>query len=100
MFGSEILDVAIGMIFVYLLLSLICSAVNEMIEAQMKNRARDLEKGIRNLLTDTNLADKLYEHPLIKGLYIDKKGKPSYIPARTFALTLLNIVAPADAATG
>ena len=38
MFGSEMLDVAIGMIFIYLLVSLICSAANELIERQLKNR--------------------------------------------------------------
>ncbi len=36
MFNSNILDVAIGMIFVYLLLSLMCTAANEMIELMLK----------------------------------------------------------------
>jgi hypothetical protein len=94
MLGSAVLDVAIGTIFVYLLLSLICSAVNEFIEAGLKNRAKDLERGIRNLLADDALAAKFYEHPLIKGLFCVNKGKPSYVPSRSFALTLLNIVAP------
>jgi hypothetical protein len=94
MLGSAVLDVAIGMIFVYLLLSLICSAVNEFIEAGLKNRAKDLEKGIRNLLADDALAAKFYEHPLIKALFSAKKGKPSYVPSRSFALAFLNIVAP------
>ena len=94
MFGSPILDVAIGMVFVYLLLSLLCSAANEAIEARLKNRAKSLELGIRNLLGDKGLADKLYEHDLISGLFSDKQGKPSYIPSRTFALALLNTVFP------
>jgi len=50
MFGSELLDVVIGMVFVFLLLSLICSAVNELLETRLKNRAGDLEKGITGLL--------------------------------------------------
>jgi len=94
MFGSPILDVAIGMVFVYLLLSLICSAANEAIEAKLKNRAKSLELGIRNLLGDQGLADKLYAHDLISGLFSDKQGKPSYIPSRTFALALLNTIFP------
>ncbi len=32
MFGSTVLDVAIGLVFVFLLLSLICSAASELIE--------------------------------------------------------------------
>lgn len=100
MFGSPILDVAIGMIFVYLLLSLICSAANELIEAKLKNRAKDLEAGIRNLLGDKGLADKIYSHDLISGLFSAAKGKPSYIPAKTFALALMNTVFPAGTTGG
>jgi len=92
MFGSTILDVAIGMIFVYLLLSLICSAANELIEARLKNRAKDLELGIRNLLGDQKLSDRLYGHALIAGLFSKDRGKPSYIPSRTFSLALLNLL--------
>jgi hypothetical protein len=93
MFGSQILDVAIGMIFVFLLLSLMCSALNETIEARLKNRAKSLELGIRNLLGDDKLADDFYNHALIGALFKDNQ-KPSYIPSRTFALALMNIVAP------
>ena len=100
MFGSPILDVAIGMIFVYLLLSLICSAANELLEAKLKNRAKDLEAGIRNLLGDKGLADKIYSHDLISGLFSADKGKPSYIPAQTFALALMNTVFPAGTTGG
>jgi hypothetical protein len=49
MFGSEVLDVAIGILFVYLTLSLICSAIQEGIAAFFKLRAKDLYMGIRNL---------------------------------------------------
>lgn len=120
MFGSEILDVAIGLIFVFLLLSLMCSAVKEICEAWMKKRATDLEKGIRELLlNDPNdlkaqkenaLVRKLYNHPLVYGLFqgdydpdkIKNNGNysrmsnlPSYIPSSTFALALMDIISPA-----
>ncbi len=52
MFNSNILDVAIGLIFVFLTLSLVCSAANEGIESFLKQRAKNLEKGIRELLGD------------------------------------------------
>lgn len=105
MFGSEMLDIAIGMIFTYLLLSLICSAINELIERQLKNRAADLEQGIRELLDDkdgTGLVTQLYQHGMINGLFKgaynaadkDKSNLPSYIPSRNFALAILGIVAP------
>lgn len=125
MFGSSILEVAIGLVFVYLLLSLMCTALSEIIEAKLKNRATDLERGIRELFgvvidsTDTNdeirkgdLIMKFYNHALISGLfsgpfkerdkeigrwdYLKKTNLPSYIPAANFAQAVLDIVSPND----
>src|ERR1044071_3678541 len=113
MFGSEILDVAIGVIFVFLLVSLICSAIREGIEAWMRSRATHLEQGIRELLHDpgaTGLARALYDHPMVSVLYRGKyqpidtikgwttaltrnKRLPSYIPSRNFALALMDMAA-------
>ena len=72
MFGSDIVDVALGMVFVYLLLSMICSAVKELIEQVMKHRARDLETSPRELPADpdgTGLVQKIYNHGMIFGLF-------------------------------
>lgn len=101
------LDIAIGMIFVYLLISLICSSVNELIERQLKNRAVDLERGIRELLDDKTgegLVTDLYQHGMINGLFKgdynakNKSNLPSYIPSRNFALAIMSIVASKDPA--
>ncbi len=89
LFGSNVLEVAIGMIFVYLLLSLLCSAASELIASLWKFRAKDLERGITKLLSDQKLAEKFFKHPLVKPLYAE--GKPAYVPARTFSLALWNI---------
>lgn len=97
MFGSTILDVAIGIVFIYLLVSLVISAVNELIAALLKSRANNLSKGIQVLLQDPSQngwAARLYEHPLIASLSTPN-SKPSYIPSRTFALALLDLIAPA-----
>ena len=96
MFGSTILEVAIGLLFVYLLLSLLCSAVGEYIEAKFNNRAKYLKEGITLLLNDTagcgiDLASQLYAHGLVRPFYRDGTKLPSYIPSRTFALALWNM---------
>jgi hypothetical protein len=93
-FGSTLLEVAIGVIFVYLLLSLLCSAFSELIEAFIKYRARDLERGISKLLDNPKLTEDFFNHPLIKPL----GEKPSYVPARTFSLALWNIATTKAAA--
>lgn len=106
------LEVAVGIIFVFILVSLICSAIKEGIEAWLKTRAAYLEHGIRDLLNDkkgVGLAKNIYEHPLIYSLFSDSytPGKdskrpsklakggnlPSYIPSKNFALALMDIAA-------
>jgi hypothetical protein len=96
MFGSQVLDVVVGMVFVYLLLSIICTAANEMIAGLFAIRARNLAKGIANLLADNRikgLDELFYDHPLIKSLYRGKR-KPSHIPDHTFALAFIDGIAP------
>ncbi|MBV9767832.1 MAG: hypothetical protein JOZ48_23530 [Acidobacteriaceae bacterium] len=101
MFGSEVLDVAIGLVLLFLILSLICSSIREAIETAVKSRARDLERGIREMFGDLkrqNLVPQFYNHPLINGLFKDQydpskpTNLPSYIPSGTFALTLIDLV--------
>ena len=112
MFGSAILDVAIGVMFVFVLVSLICSALREGLEGWLKTRATHLEEGIRHLLHDEDaqaLAKHVFEHPLIFGLFVGEyeppktsrwpvaltrgRNLPSYIPSRNFALALMDIAA-------
>ena len=84
MLGSSVLDIGIGMIFVYLMVSLMCTAANEALASLFAWRANNLSDGIRNLLDGPNpessaWAKKFYDHPLIQGLY--KQGqKPSVHP--------------------
>jgi hypothetical protein len=114
LFGSAILEVAIGLLFVYFILSLICSSVNEIFASLFKWRAQSLEAGLQNLLCHPEVFRSVMAHPLIKAMGnndaeagVVKRtagsgdegyaGKPSYIPARTFALALFDSLAPAAA---
>jgi len=101
MFGSSVLEVAIGVIFVYLVLSLICTAINEGIATTINKRGKNLFGGIKNLLNDptfTGLAQQVYNHGLVDGMsqdaaIPDKPTRlPSYLPAKTFSLALLDIL--------
>jgi hypothetical protein len=51
-FNSGILELAIGLVFVYLVLGLICTSANEWIAGLLNWRASTLEEGIRRLLSD------------------------------------------------
>ncbi len=108
-----LLDVAIGLCFVYLLLSLICSSLNEGLESLLRNRANDLEVGVRTLLNDPtkhswllsvlpwkssihlgSITREFYFHPLIRNLFQHENQLPTYIPSRNFALALMDLLVP------
>jgi len=114
MFGSATLEVAIGLIFVFILFSTICAAIREGIESFLKTRASYLERGIRELLRGDKkesqvLSTALFRHPLIfslftgdyepgtqtgtPGVFARGKNLPSYIPSKNFALALMDIAA-------
>lgn len=107
---SGIVDVAIGLVFVYLLLSLICSSLTEMAETAIFNcRGKKLCQGLFELFGGDNNPNSImflkafYKNPLIYGLYPDNaeinpgtktqlklSGKlPSYIAPKTFALAFV-----------
>src|SRR5215467_4949607 len=114
MFGSNLLEVAIGVVFIYLLVSLVCSAANEILESWLKNRASDLERGIREMFgpgdpKTPSMMESLYNNAMVnclfRGKYDDAKEQvgrlrdflrkgpdlPSYIPATSFALALMDV---------
>ena len=89
MFGSAILEAAIGTTVVYILLSLCCLVINEWITRLLNLRSRILEKEIRQLL-GPRLSAALAAQPLIHGTF-DGKRYPNYIPTSTFALALMEL---------
>jgi hypothetical protein len=102
MFGSTILDVAVGVVFGFLAISLFTSAAVEAINSYLKLRAVNLKSGIMALVNDptfTGLAKKLYEHGSISPFgpgtaadtYQNKKELPSYIDKAQFARALMDV---------
>ena len=99
-----IVEVAIGLAFLFFLLSVIASALNEAIAGMWRLRARDLEKGISNLITGSTrpsesgkaLVEELYSNTLING-YGKDKHKPSYVSSRSFRNAILEITGLLDA---
>jgi hypothetical protein len=100
--NSTVLDWAIGIVFAYLLLAIICTTVNEWIAGIVSLRAKTLAKGIRQLLDNQKGSDntlsflqEFYAHPLISGMLAPGKtaadGHPAYLPSRTFATTVMDL---------
>lgn len=104
------LDIAIGLAFLYFLLSIVCSSIGEIIAAIFKLRAKNLETGLRVLLGSQTATDTFFKDWRIGMLHTPKwfrdpmkdgkpRGrKPSYIPPQTAALVLVDTFVPAAAA--
>ncbi|SKB14877.1 conserved hypothetical protein [Planktothrix sp. PCC 11201] len=92
------LNVAIGLFFIYLLLSLLISEIQEFLASSIFDwRAKNLYRSIQFILGNS-AAKLLYQYPLIKSWkdYKQRVNKnsvgPSYIPNSTFALALISVI--------
>src|SRR5690349_20993488 len=107
MSGSIVIEIAIGLVLVYLTFSLFSSAINEWIARFLALRAAGLRKGLDELfedVTESGFASLFHAHPLIDALKPakvpllrrwlpsrDRVQYPSYISAQTFAIALMDL---------
>jgi hypothetical protein len=97
MFNSVVLNVVIGLVFIYLIYSLLATIIQEIIATKMCLRAEMLKKGISRMLDDDNdtkgLSNAFYSHPLIKYLGEKKtRSKPAYLTAKNFSKVLIDLM--------
>lgn len=93
---NAFIDIAIGLVLMYLVLSLLCTVINEYISSFMALRAKALQAGLTKLLDVPALKTAFDRHGLIAGVKDAKSGsEPSYIPGRTFAMALFGSLDPA-----
>ena len=108
MFNSAVLDVAIGLIFTFLAVSLVTSSVTEALASLLKWRSATLLTGIKNLLNDDafeGLAKSIYNHALINPRADGKAGSekemkilPTYVDPKQFADALIDVAKVAEGA--
>jgi hypothetical protein len=93
---DAVLEVAIGMIFVWLIMSIGTLEIQNRISLWLNWRADLLEKTIRDMLKDPQMVRNLYDHPIIQQLTPrDKKNnlkRPDYIPNRVFATVAFEVI--------
>ncbi|MGE5107963.1 MAG: hypothetical protein ACM3H8_10485 [Sphingobacteriales bacterium] len=120
MFNNVALDVVIGLVFIYLLYSLLASVIQEIIATHFDFRAKILEKAILRMLNDgqsdkqpwkdrlsgymtllrrasqvkgKKFAEAFYNHPLVKCLAEDTwHSKPSYLRAENFSKVVVDLL--------
>ena len=127
MFNNVALDVFIGLIFVFLLYSLMATIIQEIIATRFAIRAKVLEKAIlrmledgkttgdipyldringilhifnlKNLMKGKKVAPWFYAHPLIKYLAEDNwYSKPAYISSANFSKVIMDLLKGFDQA--
>jgi hypothetical protein len=97
MFGSTIIDVLIGLFLVYIVLSMMASAVNEFISNWLDKRAKDLETFVKNLFAETQQSGggstkvNDFFSSIFVNTQIGTKQLPSYITKEDFVQTLFDV---------
>lgn len=101
------LDVTISIAFIMTFLCLLSTGIQEFISHVFDQRYKILRDGVSSLLhaDDANhLVDQVFKHPLVTSLVrctaADGVGKPSYLPATTFAQVVVSNLRQAAAAAG
>jgi hypothetical protein len=126
MFQNPALDIVIGLVFIYLLYSLLATILQEFIATKLAFRSKVLEKAIIRMLEDGKsttshrITDRLngffhilgkpnmlkgrqvatwfYAHPLIKYLGEDNfYSKPAYLSSKNFSKVLVDLLKGMDA---
>ncbi|UUY09357.1 hypothetical protein LRS11_04800 [Pseudomonas sp. J452] len=97
------LDVLIGLITLYLVYGLACTAIVEAVAAKLSWRGKQLRNALDELLAgqleaDGNAADAFFMHPLIQSLSKGQNSLPSYISAPAFARTVRALLDPTGTA--
>lgn len=91
MYLDAMIEVAIGLIFSWLVLSIATMQLQEWISSLLGWRAQILEDSLKRMLQSDQLVNDFYKHPVIASL--SRPGrKPSYIPSDRFAQSLYDVV--------
>lgn len=109
MLSNSFVDVATGIVLMYVILSLVCTAINEFLATTLKWRAKTLADGVEALVDDPKLRDLLFDHGVVAGpaavalsttsrfarLFKSLRSPgPSYIDPKNFATALLSALDP------
>jgi hypothetical protein len=92
---DAILEVAIGLVMTWLILSMATSQIQEAIIEYLGWRSKFLEDRLLEMFKDPALVNKFYKHPLIEALSVKtvfrKTRKPADIPNPIFAKAAVDI---------
>lgn len=89
-----ILDIAIGLVFIYLIASLLASEIQELLAALLQWRAKHLKESIQNLLSGgygtqdsdrvTRFLEAIYNDPLLKNMNQSSRGLIGWLGEKVY----------------
>lgn len=108
MFGSQILEVVVGLMMFFVLLSIACSGATGAVLGALFVKERNMSRGMRHVLAvsaDEGLATRLFAHPLVRslegrrtwlsGMLGFRRPTPLEIPPPVFRVALTDVLVPA-----
>ena len=95
-FGNPILGSLLAITFIYAMLSILVSILNEWLSSKLKTRSKMLKSSIQDLLYDpanSYLSSVFFDHHMIQGLNEKERKKTiEYISSDLFADVLIDII--------
>ena len=96
---SGFLDIAVTLVATFMLTSLLCTTLNELVSSLLRTRARTLHRTVTALIDNKEISEAFFQHGLIASLGTGSSSgrngsPPSYIDGRTFADALLGTLTP------
>lgn len=95
MFNSTLLSIVITLAFIYLLVAIMVTGINETFFTLRRQKAKQLEKFLSNFFFDKEwkkIFSKFKDSPYIQVLKKDAESFPAAIPASIFAKTVIGII--------
>jgi hypothetical protein len=93
---GNVLSVAVGLFFIFLILSLTTTSIFEAVASLSRSRARLLRSGLSKLLSGAVMENgaalfaRVFGHGLVQSQ--SKSGLPSYLPAQSFSAALFDVL--------
>ena len=101
MLGIESLDMMIGIITVYLIFALACTAIVEAMTAWFNARSKNLEASLKeflygNVTEGNSFVNAFFAHPIVQSLSQGTDGRPSYITPEIVGQVVVSLISARD----
>lgn len=89
-----VINMAISLSLLYLIFSLLCTFINEIISSMLSLRSGFLSESFDTLASNSPKLTEIKSHPSIDAVVKDGKIAQAYLPGQTFAQATLDIINP------